>query len=220
VELPVRERRRLLALLESVFNLPSQHGDVDSKVVAGLERLGQVFRVLLRQEAQEHKLSPIQARFLVYLLYHDVELRRVSQLAREFDLTQATVSDAVDTLEAKGLVGREHWPEDGRVMTLRLTPKGELVAAELSTWADTVREHLDLCPPEEKEVVMRFLMRLIGVLQESGVITVARMCVTCRFFERDAHPGASSPHHCRLLDVPLSGSDLRVDCPEHELARG
>ena len=202
----------------SVFDPSSQHGDVDAKIVAALERLGQVFRVLLREKAQEHKLSPIQARFLVYLLYHDVELRRVSQLAREFDLTQATVSDAVDSLEAKGLIGRERWPEDGRVMTLRLTPEGELLAAELSTWADMVREHLDPCPSEEKEVVMRFLMRLIGSLQGSGVITVARMCVTCRFFQRDAHPGIGPPHHCRLLDVPLSGSDLRIDCPEHELA--
>jgi DNA-binding MarR family transcriptional regulator len=218
MELPVRERRRLLALLDSVFNLPSQHGDVDAKIVAALERLGQVFRILLRERAQEYGLSPIQAQFLVYLLYHDVELRRVSQLAREFDFTQATVSDAVDSLKAKGLISKVHWPEDRRVMTLRLTPEGELVAAELSTWADTIKQHLDLCASEEKEVVMHFLMRLIGSLQKSGVITVARMCVTCHFFQRDAHQGTGSPHHCRLLDVPLGGSDLRVDCPEYEHA--
>jgi DNA-binding MarR family transcriptional regulator len=206
--------------LGSVFDLPSQHGDVESKIVAALERLGQVFRVLLRERAHEYGLSPIQAQFLVYLLYHDVELRRVSQLAREFGLTQATVSDAVASLEEKALVSRERWPEDGRVMTLRLSPEGEMVAAGLSTWADTVREHLDLCSPEEREAVMRFLVHLIGSLQRSGVITVARVCVTCRFFQRDAHPGAGSPHHCRLLDVPLGGPDLRIDCPEHELARG
>jgi DNA-binding MarR family transcriptional regulator len=220
VEPAVRERRKLLVLLDSVFDPASQHKDVDSKIVAGLERLGQAFRVLLREKAQEHGLSPIQARFLVYLLHHGVELRRVGQLAREFDLTQATVSAAVDSLEAKGLVGRERWPEDGRVMTLRLSPEGGLVAVELSNWADAVKEHLDLCSSEEKEVVMRFLMRLIGSLQKSGVIRVARLCVTCRFFQRDAHPGAGSPHHCRLLNVPLAGSDLRVDCPEHELVRG
>jgi len=204
--------------LDSVFDPASQHGDVDAKIVAALERLGQVFRILLREKAQEYGLSPIQARFLVYLLYHAVELRRVSQLAREFDLTRATVSDAVASLEEKGLIGREPWPEDGRVMTLRLTPEGELVAAELSTWAYTIKKHLDPCPPEEKEVVMRFLMRLIGSLQESGVITVARMCVTCRFFQRAAHPGGGSPHHCGLLDMPLGPADLRVDCPEHEPA--
>ena len=203
--------------MDSVFDPSAQHGDVDRKIVAALERLGQVFRLLMREKAREHNLSPLQAQFLVYLLHHDVELRRVSQLAREFDLTQATVSDAVDSLEAKGLIGREHWPEDRRVMTLRLTPEGELVAAELSTWADTIKQHLDLCASEEKVVVMQFLMRLIGALQKSGVITVARMCVTCRFFQRDAHPSIGSPHHCRLLDVPLSGSDLRIDCPEHVL---
>jgi DNA-binding MarR family transcriptional regulator len=215
VELPVRERRRLLAPLDPVFDLPSQHGDVDAKIVAALERLGQVFRILLRERAQEYGLSPIGAQFLVYLLHHGVELRRVSQLAREFRLSQATVSDAVASLEAKDLVGRELWPEDGRVMTLRLSTKGELVAAELSSWADTVKEHLDLYSPEERVVVMRFLMRLIGSLQASGVITVARMCVTCRFFQRDAHGGTDSPHHCRLLDVPLGDPDLRMDCPEY-----
>jgi DNA-binding MarR family transcriptional regulator len=204
--------------LDSVFDPTSQHGDVDAKIVAALERLGQALRILLRDKAQEYGLSPIGAQFLVYLVHHAVELRRVSQLAREFDLTMATVSDAVASLEDKGLISREPWSADGRVMTLRLTPEGELVAAGLSTWADTIRQHLDLCASEEKEVVMHFLMRLIGTLQKSGVITVARMCVTCRFFQRDAHPGFGSPHHCRLLDVPLSGSDLRIDCPEHELA--
>ncbi len=190
--------------------------DVDSKVVAALERLGEVFRLLLREKARENGLSPIQAGFLVYLLHHGVELRRVSQLAREFGLTQATVSDAVDSLEAKGFIGREPWPADRRVVTLRLTPEGELLAAELSTWADPIREHLRHSSPEESEVVMRFLMRLIGSLQRSGVITVARMCITCRFFQPDIHPGADSPHHCGLLDVPLAGSDLRIDCPEHD----
>lgn len=202
----------------SVFDPSTQHGDVDDKLVVALERLSQVFGVLLREKAREHGLSPIQARFLVYLLYHDVELRRVSSLAREFDLTQATVSDAVATLESKGLVRREPWPEDRRVVTLRLTLGGERLALELSAWVNPVREHLDRFAPEERELVMRFLIELIGSLQRSGIITVARMCVTCRFFRRDSHPGASRPHHCALLDVPLGGPDLRVDCPEHEPA--
>ena len=204
--------------MESVFEPSSQHGDVDNKIVASLERLSQAFRILLREEAQEHGLSPIQAQFLVYLLFHAVELRRVGQLAKEFDLTRATVSDAVGSLEKKGLIYREPWPEDKRIVTLKLTPAGENLAKELSTWANTIKDHLSQFPPEEKEIVMRFLMRLIASLQRSGIVTVARMCVTCRFFRRDAHPTEDSLHHCALLDVPLSGSDLRVDCPEHELA--
>jgi DNA-binding MarR family transcriptional regulator len=206
--------------LGSVFDLSAQHDDVDTKIVAALERLSQVFRVRLREEAWERDLSPTQAQFLIYLLYHDVELRRVSQLAREFDLTKATVSDAVASLETKRLVQREQWPEDRRVVTLRLTPDGEKLATILSEWADPVREHLERFSPEERKAVMRFLVGLIGSLQRSGLITVARMCVTCRFFLQDIHPDEPAPHHCGLLGVPLSGADLRVDCPEHEPAVG
>ena len=204
----------------SVFDPSAQHHDVDARIVAALERLSQVFRVRLREEARERNLSPIQAQFLIYLLHHDVELRRASQLAKEFGLTQATVSDAVASLETKGFVRREQWPEDRRVVTLRLTPDGEKLALGLSNWAEPVREHLERFPPEEREAVMRFLMELAGSLQRSGLITVARMCVTCRFFRRDAHPREALPHHCGLLDVPLGSPNLRVDCPEHEAAVG
>jgi DNA-binding MarR family transcriptional regulator len=206
--------------LGSVFDLSAQHVGVDARIVATLERLSQVFRVRLREEAREHNLSPIQAQFMIYLLHHDVELRRVSQLAREFDLTQATVSDAVASLETKGFVRREQWPEDRRVVTLRLTPNGEKLASTLSNWADPVSEHLERFSLEEREAVMCFLMELAGSLQKSGLITVARMCVTCRFFGRGVHPGAALPHHCGLLDVPLGGPNLRVDCSEHEAAAG
>ena len=203
-----------------VFDLSTQHDDVNAKIVAALERLSQVFRSRLREEAWARDLSPTQAQFLIYLLYHDVELRRVSQLAREFDLTQATVSDAVASLETKGLVRREQWPEDRRVVTLWLTPEGEKLATTLSEWADPVRERLERFPPQEREAAMHFLIGLIGSLQRSGLITVARMCVTCSFFRQDIHPGEASPHHCALLDVPLGRADLRVDCPEHEPAVG
>jgi DNA-binding MarR family transcriptional regulator len=206
--------------LGSVFDPSAQHDDVDARIVAALERLSQVFRVRLGVEARRRNLSPIQAQFLIYMLHHDVELRRVSQLAREFDLTQATVSDAVASLETKGLLRREPWPEDRRVLTLRLTTEGDELATSLSDWAEPIREHLERFSPGEREAVMRFLMELAGSLQRSGLITVARMCVTCRFFRRDVRPGQTSPHHCGLLDVPLGGHDLRVDCPEHEAIVG
>ena len=86
------------------FDPSSQHGDVDKKIVAALERISQAYRVLLQEEAQRRSLSPIQARFLVHLLHHGDELGRVGRLAEEFGLSRATVSDAVGTLEAKGLV--------------------------------------------------------------------------------------------------------------------
>src|ERR671933_1896592 len=133
--------------MESVFEPSSQHGDVDSKIVAALERLSRVFLLLLREKAQEHDLSPIQAQFLVHLLFRDIELRRVGRIAEEFGLTRATVSDAVGSLEKKGLIERDPWPEDKRVATLRLTHRGEEVGRGLSTWANAVEEGLSASSP-------------------------------------------------------------------------
>ncbi|HWP48427.1 MAG TPA: MarR family transcriptional regulator [Candidatus Limnocylindrales bacterium] len=205
--------------MESVFNLSTQHRETDSKIVAALERLSQAFRILLWEQAKEHDLSPIQIQFLVYLLYHQQErvfLCRVSQLAREFDLTQATVSDAVKSLEEKNLVYREPYPGDKRIFTLRLTPQGKQLALKLSTWANVIKENVAQFCPKEQEIVLKFLMQLIASLQRAGIITISRMCITCRFFQPDAHPGTDSPHHCRLIDKPLANSELRIDCPEHE----
>ncbi len=204
--------------MTSVFDLATQHQDVGSKIVVGLERLAQAFRVLLWEEAKEHALSPIQIQFLVYLRYHPPEFCRVSLLAKEFGLTQATVSDAVTSLEAKGLIVREPAWQDKRILTLRLTPTGDQLATKLAAWAAVIKEQLGQFSNEEQLLLMQFLMHLIESLQRAGLIAVSRMCLTCRFFQADAHPDSAAPHHCRLLDKPLANSDLRLDCLEHELA--
>lgn len=205
----------------SVFDPSSQHEDVDAKIVAALERLGQVFQVLLRGTAEESSLSPIQIRIMVHLLFHPAGFCHVGDLAQQFDLTYATVSDAVSTLVNKGMLSKEPDPEDGRARVLRLTEEGQAWAEELSGWAGTVqrvvKRHLGGHSDAEKILVMRFLMDLIAELQKEGVITVARMCKTCRFFDRGRYPDdAEAPHHCTLLDKPLKLHELRIDCPEHE----
>lgn len=186
--------------------------------MVGLERLAHAFRVLLWEEAKQHALSPIQIQFLIYLRYHPPEFCRVSLLAKEFGLTQATVSDAVTSLEAKGLIAREPAWQDKRILTLRLTPNGDQLAVKLSAWATVIKEQLAQFSSEEQELLMKFLMHLIESLQRVGLIAISRMCLTCRFFQADAHPNPAAPHHCRLLDKPLANSDLRLDCLEHELA--
>lgn len=200
---------------DSVFSLPQQHQRLDSKIAAALERISRALRLLLWSASQAYGLSPIQAQFLVYLRHHADARRRVSQLGREFGLTTATVSDAVSSLEAKGLVRREPWQGDRRVSTLRLTAAGEEAAADLSAWADVLRGAVAEFSASEQETVLYFLMGLIEALQRAGIVTVARMCTTCRFFRRNAHIGTRALHHYLLLDKPLPPAALRVDCPEH-----
>jgi DNA-binding MarR family transcriptional regulator len=180
-------------------------------VTAGLERLAQALRVLLWEQAQAHGLSPIQVQFLVYLKNHAKRDSRVSHLAKTFDLTKATVSDAVSTLEHKGYLERKPLREDKRAAVLMLTKAGETLAKELEPWADDVKAQLANLPKEKRLELMTSTMQLIASLQEAGVISLTRMCFTCQFFQKDKRE-----HFCSLLNKPLPQQDLRIDCPEHQ----
>ncbi len=204
--------------VSSNLDLPDQHTDIDQKIVVALERVAQALRTLLWQTAKERQITPLQLQCLLYLALQPPEQCRVSHLADMLDLTRATISQAIKTLEEKGLVYREPWERDRRVALLRLTPRGDAITDQLAAWSKAIRESLALFPMEEKELVMRFLMQLIASLQKEGIITIARMCITCVFFQPNAHPGEPAPHHCRLLDQPLTPAALRMDCPDYQPA--
>jgi len=205
-------------IMDSVFHPETQHQDVGAKVVAALERLVHLFRHLVWNEAKAHGLSPIQVRVLIYLLVHDPSRCRVGHLAREFQVTQPTVSDAVAALVAKGFVTKRPFPADQRVSLLQLTPAGRALAERLAGWANALKAHVDALPPERRRELMLALMELIASLQRAGLITVARMCLTCRFFQLDRFPAREAPHYCLLMERPLAITDLRLDCPDQKPA--
>ena len=193
---------------------PAAPVDLDAKLVAALERVGQALRVQMWDVAKRHGLSPTQLQLLLRLRRDPPARRRIGVLAAELDVTHPTVSDAVAVLRRKRLVTR---PATNRKAAMGLSARGRMLADELADWDRRTREQLAGIDAADKETALRLVLDLIAGLQNSGAITVARMCVTCRFFRRDAHPGdAAQPHHCALVDMPLAIADLRVDCAEHE----
>lgn len=196
----------------------AEEAPLDEKIVAALERVARALRGLLWEAVQPLGLSPIQGQLLLYLKDHREENCRVSYLAREFGLTQATVSDAVSSLQDKGLVRRRPSYKDRRVSTLSLTPSGHALAARLAHWDRRAGRALQAFSRAEREQALFFLMGLIDGWQRLGIVSVARMCVTCRFFQRDATPNTGAPYYCRLLERPLTVSALRLDCADHEPA--
>ncbi len=202
----------------SAFDPAVQADSVPAKLVASLDRLSQALRSLLWEETKTSGLSPIQIQLLIHLRFHQGVDSRVGDLAGEFDLASATVSEALTTLVDKGLVKKEPDPADGRARVLRLTARGKKSADRIGGWADVLQQQLGEYSEAQVVVVMRFLMDLIAGLQEAGIVSITRMCSTCRFFERTGRPGFGAPHYCALLEKPLREAELRLDCPEHEAA--
>lgn len=192
---------------------PGARADVDAKLAAALERVGQALRVQMGEAARRHGLSPTQLQVLLRLATDPSARRRIGVLAAELDVTHPTVSDAVAALRRKGLVNRDPASRRG---ALDLSPRGRELADGLADWDRRAREELSGLPAGDKQAALRLLLDLIAGLQRAGAITVARMCVTCRFFLPDAHAGEPRPHHCALVDAPMAEGELRVDCAEHE----
>lgn len=199
--------------MRSVFDTNRQNKKIESKIVAALERVSEAFRVLLWNEGKEHALSPIQIQLLIFLLFHPDEQCKVSYLALEFNMTKATISDSVKTLMQKGLAQKIIDPTDTRSYFIGLTDSGREVAQKSASFAGTIEKPLVALSDAQKEVILSGLLKLIVELNKAGVITIQRMCFSCMHYQH-----TRGKHYCNLLKSPLTPSELRIDCPEHDLA--
>ncbi|WP_353185269.1 MarR family winged helix-turn-helix transcriptional regulator [Parapedobacter lycopersici] len=198
---------------KSDFDITHQNRHTASKIVVSLERIAQAFRVLLWQESKTHALSPIQVQVLLFLHYHSDEKRKVSYLAGEFNMTKATISDTVKTLEQKHLITKAYEPDDTRSYMINLTQKGRDIADQTSLFTKEIRTPIDKLHPDDRENLLLSLLQVIRHLNKAGVITIQRMCTTCSHYLPSAD---GKTHFCKLLNQHLHVTELRVDCPEHQ----
>jgi DNA-binding MarR family transcriptional regulator len=196
----------------SSFN-PERHlTNVDSKIVAALEKISEVFRVLLWAGAKEYKVSPIQLQLLIFLKYHNAEKYcKVAFLAKEFNLTKATISDSIKTLELKELIHRTPDPNDSRSFSFSLTDKGKHVAENVENFTGPLDGAIASLLPTQKEYLLTSVLDLIYKLNKQGIISTQRMCFTCGYYGGNR----GDYHYCNLMQKPLTLDEVRLDCAEH-----
>jgi DNA-binding MarR family transcriptional regulator len=161
-------------------------------------------------------LNPAQWEALRYLSRANRFSRTPAALADYLGSTRGTVSQTLIALEQKGLAARHASRRDGRSVELALTRRGE------ATLKDDPLQQLarDIAAGTGNSAGA-----LLAALQAILSATVARnqgrafgVCHSCRHFRRNVKPGAASPHHCSLLDEPLSDAESQAICQEQEAA--
>ncbi|AVI51134.1 MarR family transcriptional regulator [Pukyongia salina] len=195
---------------ESTFNPEQQQKDISSKIVAGLERISEVFKILLWDKAKQVGLSPIQIQILIFLAFHKRELCNVSHLAKEFNVTKPTVSDAVRILDKKGFILKDFSSADSRSYTIILSDLGIELVSKTYDFSDPLKTQVDRLSPVELQSLFRTLSQLIYKLNRVGVLSVQRTCFGCTFYENN-----NEIDYCNLLEVELLNEDIRIDCPEY-----
>ena len=188
-------------------------GDLPGKVVAALDRLARGQRSRRQLATARHGITPLQADLLMTLSAGEPPMPVVGLLARELGVSQPTVTDSLRALERKRLIARHRHPSDARRVSAVLTAAGTRLVAELAAGDRELIGAVAGLDLSGQEVMLESTLVLIARLVDSGYISVARTCLTCRFHEFD-----DAGHRCALLDMALGPADLRVNCPEHELA--
>ena len=195
----------------SPFDLKNQQLSTDGKIVVALERISEAFKVLLWNESKATDLSPIQIQMLIFLRFHPQEMAKVSYLAKEFNLTKATVSDSVKTLIRKSLIEKVYDQADSRSFTMRLTQSGNDIAERSANFADAIESPVSNLSQRDKDKLLSSLLNIIGDLRNENVIALQRMCFTCSHYST-----SDKRHYCNLLNTELSNVHLRIDCQDHE----
>lgn len=195
----------------SSFN-PEQHLiNINSKIIASLEKISEVFRVLLQAQAQGHGLSSTQLQLLLFIKYHPApHQRKAAFMAKEFNVTKATISDSVKALEQKQLIQRITDPQDSRSFILSLTGKGQELAAATENFTMPLDHAVDSLSVDQKEYLLYSIFDLIYRLNQTGIISIQRMCYNCHYYSGNRR----NDHYCNLVKQPLAVGDLRLECPE------
>ena len=125
---------------KSIFDTSFQQESLTVKIVVGLERISEIFRTLLWAEAKKFGMSPIQIQILIFVAYHKSVLCTVSYLAKEFDVTKPTISDAIKALEQKQLILKDYSGLDSRSYSIVLSEKGKELVLATQNYANPLKK--------------------------------------------------------------------------------
>jgi DNA-binding MarR family transcriptional regulator len=191
--------------------------DVSARIVTSIGRIASVMRSGMWEFATAENLNPTQAEIL-QLLQGRPQGVRLSWLAAQLSISAASASDSVSALVGKGLVYKARAEDDGRATALHLTSEGAVMATRIGGALGFAEEAAAALPAAQQTELLTGLYKLIAQLQNTERFPEMRACLSCRYFEPNRHPGKPAPHHCGLVNAPLSVALLRMDCLEHQPA--
>lgn len=205
--------------------------EVMGRITHGMLRLSTAMRSQAWGWAEGAGLTPTQGEILVLLMQRKTPLR-LGEIARQTALTAATTSDAVSTLESKGLVEKRRAIDDGRALAVKLTAKGRTAAKRAALWPNFLQSAASSLPIEEQGTLYRSLLKMIRELEVKTHIPAHRMCLSCEHFEpladanKDGKPARKTTkkaravnalHHCNALNIDYPDTGVRLDCFAWEL---
>lgn len=142
--------------------------DRAEEVVVMLRRIIRATDLRSKQLARESGLTPPQ--FLILSAIDRMGDVAISQIARDVNLTQATVTTIIDRLENKGLVKRVRSDKDKRIVHATLSDKGKSTLHDAPTLLQ--KQFLDKyshLEDWEQSFILSALQRVAGLMEAEDI---------------------------------------------------
>lgn len=171
-----------------------------------LQRLVFLFRQVEWQAGYPQGLTPLQRQLLEFIRRHPTKARP-ALMARHLGTQKPTISLGLRLLIRKGYVALEKLDRDKRGRLARLTPAGQALVDQITF--SSLESALAQLEPQQQAAIHEALYRLLVHFYRTGLIPVANMCATCRFYQAE-------PAFCQHLQMALLPAMHRSDCPDHQ----
>lgn len=152
-------------MTNTVFEKADQLKDLNAQLVLNFEKLGKIIENLLWRQATEHGISPLQIQILLSIHYTKDALS-ASQLAKQFNLSKATISVALRPLEEKKMLLRKNSEKDGRIVHLHLTDWGKQIAHISGFYLEPLHQIVTPISNEEKEIILKNVKGILGKFEQ------------------------------------------------------
>ena len=198
--------------MQHLYNPQFQNQDLAARSAAAFDKLADAFKTMQWASQKENGFSPLQQKLLFFIAYHGPSENTVSQLVKEFQVTKATISDCVKTLEQRKLFTKVLNYKDNRRFHITLTQKGKEVVAQLTEPATTLYEALNTEHTEDLKQLYNSLFSILSKLNKENTVALSRSCQDCKAYRSDGINHA----FCMELRVQLPPEKRRIDCPKHQ----
>jgi DNA-binding MarR family transcriptional regulator len=180
------------------------------EILVPLERLTR----LMRAGEHEGGLNPAQWEALRYLSRANRFSNSPIALTRFLGSTKGTISQTIKALERKGFIAKGPRENEGRSISLSLTPKGS-EALKHDPLAEFSKSLDDLSGKNRRRLAKGLADLLETDLKRREQPSFGT-CPTCRHFrEKGREADGASPHSCMFFEVGLSSADVQLICIAH-----
>jgi Transcriptional regulators len=191
-----------------IMFLVSGEIDLEIKIIEGLERISEIFRIQLWRESLKYQLNPTQSLVLLSLQKHT----RLTQkdLQNMISIDKTTLSKSLKTLEQKTLIERIVDQKDQRKKYIHLTPKGKKIAKELKDFCKIFLPVLKKTNLSNEDL-FEFIYNFIYNSYKLNFIDTQKMCFNCRFFQLQ-----DQSYYCKYLEKKLNKKEIQIDCKDYQ----